>query len=573
MSPADDHFDAVVIGSGFGGSVVAYRLAEQGRSVLILERGQPHPPGTFPRSPHALRGSFWDPSAGLYGMFDVWTFDHLDAVVASGLGGGSLIYANVMLRKDEATFVQEHPSGGGESEPWPVTRAQLEGHYDAVARMQRPESFPLEQGGPYGEARKTRAMLEAGAALGLEATLPPLAIAFAAGAGQPAVPGVQFSDGHDNLHGVARSTCRLCGECDLGCNYGAKHTLDFTYLSAAMRHGAAIRTCCTARTIEPLDGRRGGYRVGYRQHLGARDGHPDHLLAPTRDLGGTVTAGEVVIAAGAVATPHLLLSNRAALPGLSPALGTRVSGNGDYLAWVRDCKLRDGSDRWRYLDPSYGPVITASLAVDARRSRCGREFLIQDAGSPVFGDWLWQATEMPGDLLGEARALLGRRLARLWGRRRRTNASELAARALGDAHASAAMLPLLGMGRDIPNGRYRLDGDELTLDWSLEATAGYYDAMRAGMRELAGVLGGKFIREPLDRSGRSISVHMVGGCPMDPNPRLGVVDSYGRVHGHRGLWVADGSVMPGPVGVNPSFTIAALADRFADAMLDPALAR
>ena len=78
--------------------------------MLILERGQPYPPGSFPRSPHALRGSFWDPSAGLYGMFDVWTFDHLDAVVASGLGGGSLIYANVMLRKDEATFVQEDPA-------------------------------------------------------------------------------------------------------------------------------------------------------------------------------------------------------------------------------------------------------------------------------------------------------------------------------------------------------------------------------------------------------------------------------------------------------------------------------
>src|SRR5947208_1886785 len=101
----DERFHAVVVGSGFGGAVAAARLARADREVLVLERGQPYPPGSFARTPHAMRSNFWDPGEGLYGLFDVLSFDDLDVVCASGLGGGSLIYANVMIRKDEHTFV------------------------------------------------------------------------------------------------------------------------------------------------------------------------------------------------------------------------------------------------------------------------------------------------------------------------------------------------------------------------------------------------------------------------------------------------------------------------------------
>src|SRR3954449_1526020 len=118
----DSHFDAIIVGSGFGGSVTAYRLAEAGRRVLVLERGKAYPPGSFPRSPRKLKTNFWDPSRGLQGMFDVWGFSGLDGLVSSGLGGGSLIYANVMLGKDERWFVgPDDPGPGGEA--WPVTRA------------------------------------------------------------------------------------------------------------------------------------------------------------------------------------------------------------------------------------------------------------------------------------------------------------------------------------------------------------------------------------------------------------------------------------------------------------------
>lgn len=114
----------MVVGSGFGGAVTAYRLAEAGRSVVVvLERGKPYPPGGFPRSRADMARNFWDPSNGLHGLFDIWSFRGLEGIVSSGLGGGSLIYANVPLRKDERWFVHESPLPGGGYENWPVGNA------------------------------------------------------------------------------------------------------------------------------------------------------------------------------------------------------------------------------------------------------------------------------------------------------------------------------------------------------------------------------------------------------------------------------------------------------------------
>ena len=144
MPPNDSHierFDAIVVGSGFGGSVTACRMAEAGLDVLVLERGKPYPPGSFPRTPRGMRSNFWDPATGLHGLFDLWSFSHVTALVASGLGGGSLIYANVMLRKPEDTFVW---SDGEESHPWPLQREDLEPHYDAVQEVLCPRPYPTD---------------------------------------------------------------------------------------------------------------------------------------------------------------------------------------------------------------------------------------------------------------------------------------------------------------------------------------------------------------------------------------------------------------------------------------------
>lgn len=108
-----ERVDAVVVGSGFGGSVTAFRLAEAGHATALLERGRPYPPGSFPRNPHEMSRAFWEPKDELFGLFDIKSFRKLEAVVSSGLGGGSLIYANVLLRKDEKWFVADSPLPGG----------------------------------------------------------------------------------------------------------------------------------------------------------------------------------------------------------------------------------------------------------------------------------------------------------------------------------------------------------------------------------------------------------------------------------------------------------------------------
>jgi cholesterol oxidase len=514
VRPAE-RFDVAVIGSGFGGSVVACRLAQAGASVLVLERGQPWPPGSFPRTPRQWRGALWDPPHGRHGLFEYQRFDGIDALTASGLGGGSLIYANVMLRKEAGTFA---------TDGLPIEPGELDAHYDAVAQMQQPERYPWADRTP-----KTRGLLAAAELAGLQAERPPLAVKFGRYPGEP------FDDGSGNLHGAARETCRLCGACDVGCQLGSKHTVDFTYLTAAVRAGARVRTCCEATTLDRADG---GWRVRYRQHVAARAGHPEHLLDPVAEAQREVVADRVVLAAGTFGSTGLLLRNRVALPGLSQRVGRSFSGNGDLLMFLRDAD--------RYLDPATGPVITAMARVSDAESPSGRGFLIQDAGAPAFSEWLWQALELPGDL---------------WRAVRRRSPAE----AFGTARSSAAMMPLLGMGRDVPGGRMQLRGDRLQLTWRGTASREYFEGLEQTARRMGATIGARVIRLG-GRFARLLTVHPLGGCAMASDRERGVVDPFGRVFGCEGLYVADGSILPGPVGVNPSMTIAALAERIAGEM-------
>src|SRR4051794_12579099 len=163
-----EHFDAVVIGSGFGGAVAAFRLSEAGLSILVLERGVPYPPGSFPRTPRGMKENFWAPASGLLGLFEVWSFQHVTAIVSSGLGGGSLIYANVLLRKPPDTF-----------DGWPLDRAALDPHYANGEPVPPPHPSP-DDVDPSAPAPKPRESARAAAAAGREVERPPLAIAFGA---------------------------------------------------------------------------------------------------------------------------------------------------------------------------------------------------------------------------------------------------------------------------------------------------------------------------------------------------------------------------------------------------------
>ena len=556
------HFDAIVVGSGFGGSVMAYRLAEAGRRVCVLERGRPYPPGSFTRSPYRARESFWDPERGLIGMYHYWSFKGIDALVSAGLGGGSLIYANVFLRKDEKWFVQEDVNDGG-YEYWPVSREDLDPHYDRVEAMIGLQRYPFEHE-PYSRTPKTNAFKYATEKQGLEWFLPPLAVTFA-NEGEAPQPGQKIKETLRNLHDRDRVTCQLCGECDVGCNFGAKNTLDYNYLTHAKHHGAEIRTLCDVRTLEPRPG--GGYQVGYAD-VGEQDGPPAANGRPAPLV--TLTCDRLVLSAGTLGTTNLLLRNRSAFPRMSRKLGTRFCGNGDLLTLALNCADEvEGVRVPRVVDPGYGPVITSTARMpDALDGGEGRGFYLQDAGYPQHLAWILHVLAAPQTLWHWRDH--GWYLVKNWLRGSPdTDVTGHIADLLESAELSAGGLPLLGMGRDVPDGRMFLRNGRLDLDWKTEKSNAYFERLRTTSRGIAHTLGGRFADNPIWFLRRVITVHPLGGAPMGRFPSEGVVDPYGNVFGYPGLYVADGSVMPGPVGPNPSFTIAALADRFADRILEP----
>jgi cholesterol oxidase len=566
LTATAEHFDAIVVGSGFGGSVTAYRLAEAGHSVCMLERGKAFPPNSFPRSPLGMKSQFWDPSAGLHGMFNMWSFDNIDAVCASGLGGGSLIYANVLLRKDEDWFVREEPGHGSWKdgyEYWPVTRADLDPHYDRVERMMNVQKYPLDQA-PYDKTLKVLAFRDAAQKLGLDWNLVNLAVTFA-NPGDPPMVGEPIKEDQPNIHGATRLTCKLTGECDLGCNHGSKNSLDYTYITAAWHAGADIRTRCEVRGFEPREG--GGYTVHYVIHDAESEGVPTDTKRLDRH---TATCDRLVLSAGTIGSTYLLLKNRAAFPNISSALGTRFCGNGDLLTFARHC-LKEGPDGTRVpnvLDSAHAPVITSAIRVpDTVDGGDGRGFYLEDAGQPEFVSWMLQLLDAPRsawELIPKLPKLAGNFITH-----RDTDIGDTVAEILGDCAESAGFLPLLGMGRDIPEGVMSLQDGGLNLDWKKNGSSKeYFERVRDVSKAVAEEIGGTFLDNPIWLLSRVVTVHALGGCPMGRDDDEGVVDPFGRVYNYPGLHIADGSVMPGPVGPNPSLTIAGLADRFADAILE-----
>jgi cholesterol oxidase len=555
-------FDAIVIGSGFGGSVVTDRLAEAGMRVCLLERGRAYPPGSFPRTPRELSRSFWDPSEGHYGMYNVWSFDKLGALVCSGLGGGSLIYANILLRKDPETFVRD------ENESWPIGYDDLEEHYERMEQRLNAQRFPLEHE-PYSRVPKVFAMKDA--AQGLDARLgisgvtweaPPQAITFSNPGEDPRI-GVEIKDAPPSVHEAPhpRLTCVLTGECDLGCNYGSKNTVDLMFLGTAKQNGAEIRTSCEVKRVAEATG--GGYDVTVVDHTElAKEGLPRR--DPPEE---TLRAPRVVFSAGTLGSNFLLLKSQPALPKLNhDLLGARFSTNGDLLTFLVRAGTREQPGR--VLEASYGPLITSAIRVPPEPGR-RRGHYIEDAGYPYLLSWLVQLTTLPG----MTRTLFRRRwrtlVRRLSGRGADTDLGAEFAELFGDVALASSSMPMLGMGRDFPNGRLLLDAQgRLTTTWTPDGSKPYFDEIERTARAIAAELRGEFRDSRIRGVSKLVTVHGLGGCSMGRNPDEGFVSEYGEVFGYEGgLYVADGSVMPGPIGPNPSLTIAAVADRIAGRIL------
>jgi cholesterol oxidase len=564
-----DEAEVVVVGSGFGGSVVAQRLAAEGVDVCVLERGKAYPPGSFPRTPAGIAANFWDPSEGRYGMFDVWSFTGLDAVTASGLGGGSLIYANVLLRKDPSWFRQPHPYRPGQVETWPIGYDDLEPHYERVERFLDVQEMPFNgdaNGHPDFDIRKTAAMKQAAANTRGTFNMAPLAVRFRDADGRPAVRAEIPVGDYPNIHrplgpGSGRRTCGLLGECDVGCNDGAKSSLDHTYLSSASHRGASIHvhTQVLGLARRP-DGR---FDVTVAVHEPTRDGPPRPTATlPTH----TIVARRLVLSAGTLGSTYLMLASRDQLGVTSKALGTRFCGNGDLLGFIMRAK--------QALQGTHGPVISSYIRYPSgveTGDPLDHGMYIEDAGYPAIAAWLAELTQSPAMTGRLARLVAQRTASKLTGRRRTSLSSDLS-RVLGPGRFSDDSLPLLGMGLDVPDGTLYLrnpdDSPVLDSTWTTRTSQQYFRTMKARMAALAEELGGKFEVNPSFLFNRVVTVHALGGVPMSTSARDGVVDAHGRVHDVPGMRVCDGSVMPGPVGANPSLTIAAFADRVADNLLE-----
>jgi len=508
--------DFLVVGSGFGGSVAALRLAQKGYDVAVLERGRRWRADDFPRTNMQLRRYLWAPRLGCRGIQSVTPLRHALVLHGTGVGGGSLVYANVLIRPDGEVFRRPEWGPGDWEE-------RLRPHYREARRMLG--AVPCPEVGRTDELLRDIVREIRGTD---EHRVHDVAVFFGAA-------GVEQADPYFGGEGPARTGCTRCGACMIGCPVGAKNTLDRNYLWLAERLGVRIVPETEAVTIRP-DG--DAWAVETRRSWGLR--------RPRRNW----RARRVVVSAGVLGTVGLLLRSRRAgtLPGLSPTLGRFVRTNSESIL---------AADAPR-ADPSWtaGVAITSGVPVDEDTHL---EMVRFNAGSDALlwlslplvdaGSWLGRAT---GALLALARRP-ARLLRSLWPSGRAARTGILLAMQSTPGHLTLELRPRW----------WRLGGASLgsRLPAGQEPPVAHIPAARAVARRLAVRMGGDAwgsLHEAV--LGAPATAHILGGCRMGATPDDGVVDFAGQVHGHPGLYVADGSVVPVNLGVNPSLTITALAE-------------
>jgi cholesterol oxidase len=556
-------YEAIVVGSGFGGAINACRLSKKWPGgVLVLERGKRYELGSFPRTPHAMAHNFWNqgfekrsrPKAVAKieqsGLFDIRNYNNIDVVLSAGLGGGSLIYANVFLEPPDEMF----------SVRWPQScrKAQLRPYYDVCKEVLGARPIPPMQGRRH--IVRTALFQEVARQIGRDTQLVDINVFFGNNFANPLPPGVQDK----NRYGALQTSCTYCGECDVGCNYQAKNTLDLNYLyQAETKYGADILTEHLVDSIVPLDqsgsdDRAASGEYGYRVYYRDLKEHKTALSA---------VAKRVVISAGSLGSTELLLRCRdpkvhGTLPRISPALGRHFSGNGDFLAFVVGSRIP--------ADPNYGPVITQRIDFDLFQNFApDHAFILEDASYPAFGAWFVEAAK-PGFLhLAEIWRFLRHLIARLRGDTLGSMGYAFADLLGGDISYKTCVL--LFMGIDKSNGTMTLGNNGwLALDWPQRDSAALYDAILAAGEQFRLQTGADtFFALPnwWLPFRKNVSVHALGGCVLSDNPADGVTsaapNSFGQVHGYQNLYVADGSIIPNAVGANPTATISALSEMIA----------
>jgi cholesterol oxidase len=502
-------FDVAVIGSGFGGSVAALRLAEKGYRVVVLEAGRRFADDEFPKTSWDTPRFLWAPALGWYGIQRISLLRNVLVLSGAGVGGGSLVYANTLYRPPAEFYNdpqwRDITDWAGELAPW----------YDVAERML----------GVVDYARDTPAdlaMRKVADRMGVGATFRPTPVAVYFG--QPGV------DPYFGGVGPEREGCLHCGACMTGCRYNAKNTLVKNYLYLAEKLGVEIRPLSTVVDVRPsTDG--GGYAVRIR-----RTGRRRHS---------TLTADQVVFAAGALGTQRLLhrLKATGALPGLSDRLGVLTRTNSESILAAKT--------RSENLDFTEGVAITSSFYPDEHTHiepvRYGR-------GSGAMG--LLQTVLVDGDRW---------RLMRLWPaflRAPLANLRGMSLRKWSQRTLIALVMQSLDNSLTVHYGRTWYGRRRLTTTrghgapnprWIPEGNR----AVRLLAEEIDGVAGGSWP----DVFNMPVTAHLLGGAVIGDSPATGVVDPYQRVHGHPGLHVLDGAAVCANLGVNPSLTITAQAER------------
>jgi cholesterol oxidase len=538
----EDHYDVVVVGSGYGGGIAASRMARAGRRVCLLERGAELQPGEYPDTElemaEALQLDLPDGHEGSRtGLFDIRCNEDLNVLIGCGLGGTSLINANVALEPEARVFADP---------AWPQelkddVAGRLADGYGRAREMLRPQPYPED----FPELPKLDALGKSAAGLKSERRFyrPPI--------------NVTFKDGVNHV-GEDQRACVLCGDCVSGCNHRAKNTVLMNYLPDACDHGAQIFTRAAVRNVE----RRGDRWVVHYQIL---DSGRETFDAPTD----TVEADVVILAAGALGSTEILLrSKQAGLP-LSDQVGRRFSGNGDVLAFAYDTAHEIDGIGFGRRSPAHrkpvGPCITG--IVDLRERPELDEGMVIEEGS------------IPGGIGGAMPALLavaakeaGSHADHGFKDRLREGAREAESLLLGPRHGAVRNTQtFLVMTHDGSDGELCLEEDRVRVRWPGLGGRPIFKEVDHNLDVASRALDGLYVRDPLWTrllGEKLITVHPLGGCPIGADAEHGAVDHAGRVYRatagtetHDGLYVSDGSVVPRSLGVNPLFTISAITER------------
>ena len=533
-------YDFVIVGSGYGGAISAARLAtaklNPKPSICVLERGKEWEPGTFPENTADVLGAVRSDVNPL-GLYEMLNHPDISVIKASGLGGTSLINANVAIRPDREVFEQFH---------WPtsMTFDALSTFYDRACEVLAPAQHPRA-----AQLGKVKALQVRADELGI----PVEALHIA----------VNFTIDGKNAQGVEQKPCIDCGNCVSGCNVRAKNTVYMNYLPMARNAGATILTQTKVEWIEKLAA--GGWRI-----------HGKHVQGLGNEESFTLDAGEVVLSAGSLNTTEILLRSEAHGLSVAPALGTKFNGNGDFfgLAYNTDHE----TDVLGYFpsehpgtgdSPAPGPNIVGLLRYAKDLPEAERisfeDFSFPrayvDAARAAFGLIRGVDTVTGND--GAQRDRLNRDLNPL-GKRHDTNGA-----------LNHSMLYLV-MGQDNARGTILFDAPftepdgRIRISWDKAGQQQIFTRMNEEVRRHARALRGSFISNPTWSTfnlRHLITAHPLGGCPMGDDHLQGAVDPFGRVFAgdgsvHQGLSVADGSVIPSALGVNPFLTISAVSEHF-----------